>query len=203
MLPQSQYGTWQLDRIQKWDKEDWRLFVAGWIFSGLKDYDNSKSSFGWQRESAEVTTILEALFTADDTQNEEVGYRLRKRIAVLLSWKFSDIEKDLKKLYSQRCAYVHGSFFAQIDKDSRYNYDNLPVPDFGLLYKQKEYARFALVAYLHLAMLTRQNPTEYKNNKTAMLALEQAIIDIELRGKIVEETQKLFSLLPEPTLIDS
>ena len=34
ILPQSQYGAWVLDRAQKWNKEDWRLFVAGMFYSG-------------------------------------------------------------------------------------------------------------------------------------------------------------------------
>lgn len=197
LLSQGQYGTWQLDRIQKWDKEDWRLFSAGLIYDGLKKYDNSKNSFGWQRESADMATILEALFTADDINNGEVGYRLRKRIATLLSWRFPNIEKDIKELYAQRCAFVHGSFFAQIDKDSKHSYNNLPTPDFNLLYKQKEYVRLAYVSYLHLAKLIKQNPGEYKDNKTVITALEQSIIDIELRQKLVTATTALYSVMPK------
>src|SRR6266404_596843 len=198
LFPQGQYGTWQLDRIQKWNDEDWRLFVAGWLYSGLKEYDNSKNSLGWQRESADMASILEALFTAGDSQNEEVGYRLRKRIATLLFWKFPTIEKDIKELYSQRSAFVHGSFFAQIAKDSKHSYNNLPTPDFNLLYKQKEYVRLALVSYFHLAKLIQEKPIEFKNCKTVISALEQAVIDVELRGKLIAEISSLFSFMPEP-----
>jgi hypothetical protein len=198
LLPQGQYGTWQLDRIQKWNDEDWRLFVAGWFYSGLREYDNSKNSFGWQRESADMASILEALFTAEDSQNEEVGYRLRKRMAALLFWKLPTIEEDIKELYSQRSAFVHGSFFAQIAKDSKHSYNNLPTPDFNLLYKQKEYVRLALASYFHLAKLIQEKPTEFKNCKTVISALEQAVIDVELREKLIMEISTLFSFMPEP-----
>lgn len=201
LFEQSKYGSWHLDRIQSWDKEDWRLFVAALLFTGLKDYENAKSSFGWQRESAEMTTILEALFTADDSRNEEVIYRLCKRIAVLLHWQFSDIEKEIKKeLYKARSDFVHGAFFLQIAKESPAAYNNIPTPDFDLLYKHKEYVRYTLVAYLHLAILIRQKPSEFKNHKTVMGLLEESIIDTELRDKVVKTTQALFALMPKPKL---
>ncbi len=76
-------------------------------------------------------------------------------------------------------------------------YNNIPTPDFGLLYKHKEYVRYALVAYLHLALLIKQNPSEYKDHKTVMGALEESIIDTELREKLVAKTKKLFSLMPK------
>lgn len=197
LFEQSKYGSWHLDRIQSWGKEDWRLFVAALLYSGLTDYENTKSSFGWQRESAEMATILEALFTAGDAHNEEVMYRLRKRIAVLLAWKFPDIEKDIKELYGARSAFVHGSFFKQIAKDSPDAYNNLPVPDFDLLYKHKEYVRLALVAYLNLARVIQSGGID--GVKSVMDALENAIINIELRAKLTAETEKLFTLMPEPT----
>lgn len=197
LFEQSKYGSWHLDRIQSWDEEDWRLFVATYLYSGLRDYENSKSSFGWQRESAEMATILEALLTAGDTQNEEVTYRLRKRVAVLLSWKFPDIEKDIKELYGARSAFVHGSFFKQIAKDSPNAYNNIPTPDFNLLYKHKEYVRFALVAYLNLAKIVKSGGIE--GIKSVMEALEKSIINTELREKLTEHTKTLFSLMPEPT----
>ena len=197
LFEQSKYGSWHLDRIQGWDKEDWRLFVATFLYNGLKDYEKSKSSFGWQRESAEMTTILEALFTADDSRNEEVIYRLCKRIAVLLCWQFPNIEKEIKKeLYRARSDFVHGAFFLQIAKETPKAYNNIPTPDFRLLYKHKEYVRYALVAYLYLALLIKQNPTEYKNHKTVMRVLEESIIDTELREKLIADTKKLFSLMP-------
>ncbi len=198
LFEQSKYGSWHLDRIQKWDKEDWRLFVAALLYSGLKDYENAKSSFGWQRESAEMATIMEALFTADDTQNEEVGYRLRKRTAALLAWQFPEIEKDIKELYRARSSFVHGSFFQQIAKESPGAYNNLPTPDFDLLYKHKEYVRFAFVAYLNLARIIRSQGID--GVATVIDGLEQAIIDMKLREQIISETKKLFLLMPTSSI---
>lgn len=195
LFEQSKYGSWHLDRIQLWNKEDWRLFVAALLYSGLKDYENEKNSFGWQRESAEMGTILEALFTASDARNEEVMYRLRKRIAVLLVWKFPDIEKDIKELYGARSAFVHGSFFEQIAKESPNAYNNIPIPNFNLLYKHKEYVRVALAAYLNLAKIVNSGGID--NVKSVMDALEKSIIDIKLREMLISETKKLFDLMPE------
>ena len=199
LFDQSKYGSWHLDRIQSWDKEDWRLFVVALLYFGLADYENVKSPFGWQRESADMATIMEALFTAGDTQNGEVAYRLRKRIAVLLAWQFPQIEKDIKKLYKERSSFVHGSFFQQIAKKSPNAYGNLPTPNFDLLYKQKEYVRFAFVAYLNLARVIK---SEGINGITSVISgLEQAIIDITLREQIINETKKLFALMPKSTAL--
>jgi len=197
LLPQSQYGTWLLPRIQTWKEEDWRLFVAALLYSGLKEYDNRKTSFGWQRESADMATILESLFTAGDSRNEEVTYRLRKRMAVLLSTKFSSIEDDIKDLYGARSDFVHGRFFQQIAKDSKQSYNNLPTPDFSVLYNQKERVRLALVAYMYLADIVKKNPDGFGGQTSLMKILEKAIIDIPLRNKISEEVGKIFALVPE------
>lgn len=195
LLPQSQYGTWQLYRSQKWQDEDWRLFVAALLFGGLKDYDNSKNAFGWQREAADMAAILEALFTAGDTTNEEVGYRLRKRVAVLLSEPFPSIEDDVKELYTQRSAFVHGSFFAKIAKESKRAFNNLPTPDFKLLITHKYYVRWALVAYLHLAQVMKTQPKRFWQAKNVMGALERAIIDVGLRSDLVSEAKNVLNLM--------
>lgn len=199
LFEQTKYGELNSDRIQTWDKEDWRLFVALSLYSGLKDYENIKSPLGWQRETAEMATILEALFTADDSKNEEVMYRLGKRIAALLSWKFPSIEKDIKKeLYKARSDFVHGSYFIQIAKESPNAFNNIPIPDFHLLYKHKEYVRVAVVAYLNLAKIIKEGGID--GVKSVMDALEQSIINVPLREKLIKETQELFALMPEPTL---
>lgn len=198
MLPQSQYGTWQSDRAQNWEKEDWRLFVAAMLFSGLKEYDNKKHAFGWQRESADMAAILESLFTSGDIQTEEVGYRLRKRIAVLLSHRFPNVEEDIKELYRQRSTFVHGSFFSQIARKSKLSPGNLPVPDFDLLYKQKEYVRWALVAYLHLAQRGEQESHSGDEEKPIHI-LEKSIIDTAMRESMLARAEEVLSLLPEPS----
>lgn len=196
LLPQSQYGTWQFYRAQNWQSEDWRLYVAALLFLGLRDYDNNKDVFGWQREAADMAAVLEALFTAEDVINEEIGYRLRKRIAVLLSHAAPCIEKDIKDLYKQRSAFVHGSFFARIARESKRAFNKLPLPDYDLLHKNKEYVRFALAAYLHLAHILKSEPESLGKHQSVMNMLEEAIIDIKLRQNISAETQKLLALMP-------
>jgi len=200
LLPQSIYGVWQRDRCENWDKEDWRLFVASLLYSELKDYENEKESITWQREAADMTTILESLFTADDSTSEEIGYRLRKRVAVLIGFKFSNIEKDIKSLYRERSKFIHGSFFAEVGKEAR-NKDSvsaLPLPDFHFLYKHKEYVRLVLLSYLNLAFLIKSIKSgDIKNFKRTINILEAAIIDLRLRKMVVFNTRKIFELLPK------
>ena len=195
LLPTSGYGAWQRYRCQNWKDEDWRLFTAMLLFSGLQSYDRGKSPFTWQRESADMATILEALFTAGDSRNEEVGYRLRKRIAVLIGFRFPEIEKKVKQLYESRSAFVHGSFFRRAGKQSRARDGNLPLPDFNLLYQHRQYVRCALVAYLNLARVKGIEPALAPSD-SVMSILEQAILDVDLRKKLTRETQRIFRLMP-------
>jgi hypothetical protein len=74
-----------------WDREDMRLFAACLRFNGLRESEHSKRAFTWQRESADLATILVALFTAGSGENTEIGCKLRKRVAVLLSFQFPTI----------------------------------------------------------------------------------------------------------------
>lgn len=197
LLPQSQYGTWQLYRAQKWQDEDWRLFVAALLFAGLKEYDNGKGAFGWQREAADMASILEALFTAEDITNDKIGYRLRKRVAVLLSEPFPSIEGDVKELYGQRSAFVHGSFFAKIAEESKGACNNLPIPDFKLLQLHKYYVRWAFVAYLHLAHVMNTQPTRFGQVKNVMTALDQATKNAGLRNDLLLEAKTILNLMPK------
>jgi hypothetical protein len=196
LLPESGYGAWQLYRCQKWKDEDWRLFAAMRLYSGLQDYDRGKSPFTWQRESADMATILEALFTAGDSGTEEVGYRLRKRIAVLIGFRFPEIEAKVKQLYKLRSAFVHGSFFQQVAKQSRARDSNLPLPDFSILYEHRQYVRWSLVAYLNLALVMRTD-CDFATADSVMSILEQAIIDVDLRRRLTLETRRMFRLMPK------
>jgi len=196
LIPQSVYGIWQRDRCEKWDREDWRLFVASLLYSELKDYENEKQGITWQREAADMTTILESLFTAGDNTSEEIGYRLRKRVATLIGFKFPDIEKDIKTLYRERSKFIHGSFFAEVGKEAKKkdSVSALPLPDFSFLYKHKEYVRFALLAYLNLALSVKSK--NFDGFKRPIDVLEAAIIDLKLRKKVIFLTKGFFSLLP-------
>ncbi len=201
LLSQSVYGTWQRDRCRKWDKEAWRLFVASLLYQELKDYEFEKKAITWQREAADMITILECLFTAEDSINEEIGYRLRKRLAALIGFRFKDIEKDIKHLYTERSKFVHGSFFAGVGKEAKKENSvfALPLPDFEFLYKHKEYVRYALIAYLNLALQLKQSKIIGTNIelKRPIDLLEKSIIDINLRIQISRETKEIFSLLPQ------
>jgi hypothetical protein len=170
LASESVYGSWQADRMAKWDREDWRLFVGCLLFSELRQGEHSKQVFTWQRESADMATILEALFTAGDDDHGEVGYKLRKRIAVLLAVWFPGIEEDVKKLYRQRSSFVHGSFFQQAKKDIEVSHGHakLPSPPFEFLYLRKEQIRCALAIYLYLNKLRRSAKEGFGNHQNVI-----------------------------------
>jgi hypothetical protein len=198
LISESVYGAWQADRMAKWNKEDWRLFVACLLFSELKAYENSKEVFTWQRESADMATILEALFTAGSGEQTEVGYRLRKRIAALIGFWFPDIERAIKELYKQRSAFVHGSFFLDAKKDIQVRADGfatLPTPPFQSLYKHKECIRQAMIAYLYLNKVHRADNEEFAGCKNVMDILETSIIDLRLRAKVQGRVEHILSLV--------
>jgi Apea-like HEPN len=197
LIAQSVYAIWQADRVARWSKEQWRLFVACLLYSELQQYENSKQVFIWQRESADLATILEALFTAGESDTTEVVYKLRKRSAALLSFQLPDIEKDVKELYKQRSTFVHGSFFRQIHKETRIvdGFAQLPPPPFEFLYRQKEHVRLALIAYLNLNKLKLAGPALFPACKNVLEILEQVVIDVTLRSAVEDHTSEILRFL--------
>lgn len=183
--------------MSHWNEEDWRLFVACLLFTELKTYENSKYTFTWQRESADMATILEALFTAGSGDQSEVGYKLRKRIAALMGFHFPGIEQEIKELYKQRSAFVHGSFFLQVRKDIEIEdgLASLPSPPFQFLYKQKEHIRHALAAYLYLSKIRKSDMEEFKGFRNVLESLEKSIIDLDLRAKVRKHAKKILDLM--------
>ncbi|MES2023123.1 MAG: hypothetical protein V4439_00370 [Patescibacteria group bacterium] len=200
MADQMKYFAWVRNRVTSWGKEDWRLFMACGFYEGLEEYERSKTSYTWQRESADMAVLLETLFTAGDTQNEEIGYRLRKRIASLIQWKFPDIEKEIKVLYNDRSEFIHGSFYKKIIKGMKSNKNDdamPPLPDFQKLHQTKERVRFILVAYLFLhKVMTSKSESPFSAYENVQQMLEEAVINIELRQKIIETIKPIIELLP-------
>ena len=197
LVSESVYSVWQAYRVASWNQEDWRLFVASRLFSELQQYEGGKQVFGWQRESTDLATILEALFTAEGNENTEIGYRLRKRLAVLLSKHVKNIEKDVKELYKQRTSFVHGSFFQHIYKETKITNGiaELPHPPFAFLYGQKENVRRALVAYLYLNKIRRADSSLFPGCASVLQILEGGIIDTTLRSIVDKHTTQILNLL--------
>lgn len=196
LSPQAQYGAWHRYRMERWTPEDWRLFTAALLYRGLREYDQGKSAFGWQRESADMACVLEALFTAEDVHTREIGRRLRGRVAALLSGTFPAIAEDVRTLYQQRSAFVHGSFFTQMAKDSKEWDHGLPIPDYLALESQRERVRWALAAYLHLSQLHRKSPERYNHKQRVIEILETSVTDAQLRKRMLDDLAPLFALLP-------
>lgn len=107
-----------------------------------------------------MATLLETLFTAGDQQSEEIGYRLRKRVSVLMSWKFPEIESDLKGLYSDRSEFVHGGFYKKIIKKMKKNErdpDTVPnIEEFEDLLTEKYKVRMKISRNSKRSLLLRQ-----------------------------------------------
>jgi len=145
-----------------------------------------------------MATILEALFTADGKTNTEITYRLKKRVDALIGFRCPNIESDVTKLYAQRSAFVHGSFFQDLAKEIKKQDSSLgmPLPDFGFLYLHKEYLRASLIAYLNLNQQLKLKRFS-KFNRVIDL-LEEAIMDTALRKKIIKVTRNIISLVPLP-----
>lgn len=196
LMPESAYSVWQAPRVARWNEEDWRLFIACMLFSEQRQYENSKVVFGWQRESSDLATILEALFTAEHNENTEIIYRLKKRVAVLLAAHVPGIEDAIRELYKQRSSFVHGSFFQSLKKKMKVQngFAELPSPPFQFLYSQKENVRLALIAYLYLDKARRLNSADFKCESVLQL-LERAIIDVKVRGLIEAHTAEILGLL--------
>lgn len=200
MISQMKYFIWKRDVVLSWDDEDWRLFMATNFYNGLREYQKGKTAYTWQRESADMATLLETLFTAGDSQNEEIGYRLRKRASALIGWKINDIEKEIKELYQDRCDFVHGSYYKKIIKGMKSNKDDNampPFPNFDKLYKSKEVIRIILVSYLYLSHVLRGR--EEFNKYSVQGILEESIINTDLREKIIEVIKPVVNLLPVKT----
>jgi hypothetical protein len=193
LVTESGYGSWNALRMARGTREDWRLFVACLMYSGLTEYDNSKYPFIWQRESADMATILEALFTAGSDGNTEVGYKLRKRAATLIASRYPTIEQEIKTLYNDRSAFVHGSFFLNIAKKIQVVDGQLSIPPFDLLYGQKEIVRHVLIAYLDLNKI-RRSTGEFEGFGTVMEILEDAIINLEFE-KQGSATRRVYSVV--------
>jgi hypothetical protein len=197
LVSESGYGVSQAYPMAGWDREDMRIFVACLLFNELRDSEHSKYAFTWQRESADMATILEALFTAGSGDNTEVGYKLRKRVAVLLSFLFPSIEKEIRDLYKERSSFVHGAFFLRLREEIEIEggLAKLPSPPFAFLYGYKERIRFALVGYMVLNKARKRGSEEFKGCASVLDILERAIIDIDMRAAVRVHAEGVLRLM--------
>ena len=178
---------WELDRVEKWSTEDFRILMADYLFNDLKRYHNSKKPWVGGREYADQCVILETLLSRRE-ERMEITYRLKKRIAVLLSSVFPEIEQDIQKLYSQRSDFIHGTTFALI-KESGDDFSKLI--DFDFARKCTTYLRVLLAVYCHL-----HQSKVFLGAESVVELLEKAVIDLPLRSKIGAKADEILSLMP-------
>jgi hypothetical protein len=138
-----------------------------------------------------------ARVTAGSGENTEIGYKLRKRVAVLLSFQFPTIEKEVRELYKERSAFVHGTFFLRIREDIEIKdgLARLPSPPFAFLYGYKERIRYALVAYMSLNKARKSGAVDFKDCSSVLEILERAIIDLDTRAAVRAHTERVLRLM--------
>lgn len=191
LAPQGCYTTWYHDRSIKWTEEEWQLCMANMMFERLQKFDFGRDCFLWQAESRDIATILESLLS-DKKDHGEIGYKLRKRSAVLISYAIPNIEKDVKDLYNQRSDFVHGSFFTEIYKNTKKTFSSLPTPDLSFLNKQRKNVRYIIVSYLYLGLLIKKRKLPHAK---ILDNIEEAVTDVKLRSFMQKETKKIINLL--------
>ena len=184
------------ESVFNWNDEDFKIYFSFKYYKELEKYQNSKNPFLWQKECVDMSLILEILFTSGEQDKSNIGYKLRKRTGVLIGWKFPEIEKEIKDIYNNRSDFIHGSFYKQLKKDIKNNksYKNI---DFDNLYNKKEKIRFILIAYLYLNKVIEEKVEkdfEEYNNVTELL--EDAILNIKLRNKIIKIIKPIINLIP-------
>ena len=144
-----------------------------------------------------MATILEALFTAGTDDNREVSYKLRKRVAALLSHRFQDVEQRIKRLYKVRSDFVHGSFFVTAEKQVRKQAGFITVegPPLKVLYEQKEMIRQALAACLYINKARKTAGQEFYRFGSIINILECSIIDVDLRKLVENQADAILGLM--------
>lgn len=115
----------------------------------------------------------------------------------MLAFQFPSIEKEIKDLYKQRSAFVHGSFFVQIRKEIEIKNGcaKLPFPPFHFLYGYKERIRLALVAYMHLNKIRKSGAAEFKGCVCVLDILENAVINLQVRAAVKAQTERILRLI--------
>ncbi len=193
LLEPAGYASTSADRSRNWDREGWRIFAASILFDGLKQYDNSKTLFSWQREAADMSAIYEALCVPE---TGSIKYRLQKRGPILLEpLGLEEIEDDLGYLYNLRSDFVHGSFGDRLSKDNKngsWGWDESITKDFDFLGKQSRIIRFSFAGYLKLKneLGTRFNP-----HKDVVSILEKAILNVPIRNNLHASVREIYSLM--------
>lgn len=194
-----QFSAWHALRVTKWEVEDFRMFTASMIYQGLSKYYNSKPIFMWQREMADISMLLENLFTAQGSVNTEIGYRLRQKITLLLQDKYPEINSKMKNLYDLRSEFVHGSFFNRMKKSTKTveGLGDLPKVEWQLLHETFEFARYALIICLYLH-INRSLISDNQNQgyESVINMIEDSILDIDIREKVLMKANNVIRLRP-------
>lgn len=192
---------WQAYEVAKWSREDWRMHISCLLFNELAKYQRSKQVMTWQAECADIVSFYETLLSKEANDNGQ--YRVSQRIEVLLGQYYNkEIPKildGLKKLYSSRNEFVHGSFFDRLKKTTKTYPDNknmaqLPELDFNFLETQSSVAKQVLIIFLYLRK--RLKVKKLGNQKTIPEVIHSGVMDIRIRKKIQKYSEEILKLTP-------
>ena len=187
--------SWQAYEVAKWNREDWRMYISCLLFDKLAKYQHSKNPMTWQAECAETVSFYEALLPKDLRDNGQ--YKISQKIEILLGRyykkQFPEIKGGLKKLFSSRNDFVHGSFFNRLKKATKPHPGNkdmaqIPMVDFNFLETQYRVAKQVLVAFLYLKKMLG-------NQKTIPETIHSGVMDIKTREKIQNCADEILKLM--------
>jgi hypothetical protein len=195
-------GTrWDAYDVAKWDREDWRMYVACILFNELAKYQRSKLVMTWPSECADIVTFYESLLSKEPNDNGQ--YRISQKIEVLLGKyykkEFHKIREDLKQLFYARNDFVHGSFFDRLKKTTKTYPDNknmaqLPTVDFNFLETQSKIAKQVLVVFLYLKKKLNRKIIS-GDYKTMPEIINSGIMDIKKRKILQKNADKILKLM--------
>jgi hypothetical protein len=200
ILPAVHGTDWEACRVTKWDKEDWRMHLAIIFFKQLADYYNKKPVTTWPKECADIVTLIETLFSVDES---DYGKRaMMQRIEIVLrkfyGKKFLETRKDLNELFNYRNKFTHGRYFLKLKKSTTAYPDNdkmaqLPSVDMRLLSDLEIITRDIILVYLYL--LKTFNRLLNKRGITLSGLIQETVMDIKLRKRIDIFSEKILRLV--------
>ncbi|KKP90092.1 MAG: hypothetical protein UR96_C0047G0022 [candidate division WS6 bacterium GW2011_GWC1_36_11] len=189
-------------QISKWSQEDWRIYMSFNLYRDFHTYKTERHLLTWQKEFVDSMTIFEMLLTAEENEQTEIGYRLKKRFGLLLGKQFPDYATVLSKAYKFRSEFVHGSIFVGLKKRTKVGDDeasgiaNLTFSK-EVLYISTEIQRYLRYLVFMYAVLYEEMIKTSSDFKDVISALEAGLRDDFTKKKIQKIVSKTIRWLPE------
>jgi len=182
-------------RIGRWNKEDWRVYMAMILYKDYDKYNREKHLLTWQKEFADAMTIFETLLTAEEGDRTEISYRLTKRFGLLLGNKFPDYSTTISKAYEYRSQFLHGSIYVGLNKRTKASIDEasgitdlmIPKDVWDVSYKLVEYLKYLIFIYI---LIYEEIVVKSGRFPNVISTLEAGLLDDSVKRDIKKITQK-------------